>query len=110
MKKQKIPPRYQMVSFHVGSLFTNVHLEKTSNIIIKRICDKKEINTNISKYEIKDLLYFCTKNTHFTLHSKTYLQVDGIAMEFPLGPVLATIFMVVFEQNIIPTLPKDISL
>ena len=99
-----------MVSFHEVSLFTNIHLEKTINAIIKRIYDKKEINTNIWKQEMKELLYFCTKYTHFTLSSKQYLQVDGVAMGFPLGPVLANIFMVVFEQNIIPTLPKDISL
>ena len=35
-----------------------------------------------------------------------YIQVDGIAMGSPLGPV----FMVELEQNIIPTLSKDISL
>ena len=99
-----------MVSFHKGSLFTNIHLEKTINAIIKRIYDKKEINTNIWKQEMEELLYFCTKYTHFTLNSKPYLQVDGVAMGFPLGPVLANIFMVVFEPNIIPTLPKDISL
>ena len=31
-------------------------------------------------------------------------------MGFPLGPVLANIFMVELEQNTIPTLSKDISL
>ena len=31
-------------------------------------------------------------------------------MGSPLGPVLANIFMVELEQNIIPTLSKDISL
>ena len=40
LKKQKIPPGYQMVSFDVVSLFTNVPLEETINIIIKRIYDK----------------------------------------------------------------------
>ena len=34
----------------------------------------------------------------------------GAAMGSPLGPVLANIFMVELEQNIIPTLSKDISL
>ena len=99
-----------MVSFDVVSLFTNVPLEQTINIIIKRIYDKNEINTNIPKQEMKELLYLCTKNAHFTLNSKTYVQVDGVAMGSPLGHVLANIFMVELEQNIIPTLSKDISL
>ena len=59
---------------------------------------------------MKELLCLCAKNAHFTLNSKTYVQVDGIAMGFPLSPVLANIFMVELEQNIIPTLFKDISL
>ena len=59
---------------------------------------------------MKELIYLCTKNVHFTLNSKTYVQIDGVAMKFPLGPVLANIFMVELEQNIIPTLSKDISL
>ena len=78
-------------------------------MIIKRIYDKNEINTNILKQEMKELLYLCSKNAHFTLNSKTYLQVDGVAMGSPRGPVLANIFMVELEQNI-PTLSKDISL
>ena len=57
LKKQKIPLEYQMVSSDVVSLFTSVPLEETTNIIIKRIYDKNEINTNIRKQEIKGLLY-----------------------------------------------------
>ena len=55
-------------------------------------------------------LYLCTKNVHFTLNSKTYVQIDGVAMGSPPGPVLASIFMVELEQNIIPRLSKDVSL
>ena len=39
-----IPPEYKMVSFDVVSLFTNVSLDETIDIIIKRIYDKKEIS------------------------------------------------------------------
>ena len=99
-----------MVSFDVVSLFINVPLEETINIIIKRTYDKNEIKTNIPKQEMKELLYLCTKNAHFTLNSKTYVQIHGVAMGSPLGPVLANVFMVELEQNFIPTLSKDISL
>ena len=40
-----------MVSFDVVSLFTNVPLEEEIHIIIKRIYDQTEINTNIPKQE-----------------------------------------------------------
>ena len=59
---------------------------------------------------MRKLLYLCPKNAHVTLNNKTYLQVDGVAMGSPLGLVLANIFMVELERNIIPTLSNDISL
>ena len=59
---------------------------------------------------MKGLLYLCTKTTHFTLNKKTYVQVDGVAMGSTMGLVLAKIFMVELEQNIIPSLSKDKSL
>ena len=49
-------------------------------------------------------------HVHFTLNNKTYIQVDGVVMSSPLGSVLANIFMVELERNIIPALSKDISL
>ena len=45
-----------MVSFDVTSLFTNVPLDKTIAIILKRVYEKKEITT-IPKREMKELLY-----------------------------------------------------
>ena len=44
LKKMTIPPEYKMVSFDIVSLFTNVSLDETIDIIIKRIYDKKEIS------------------------------------------------------------------
>ena len=99
-----------MVSFDVVSPFTNISLEETINIVTKRIYDKNEINTNIPKQEMKELLYLCTENAHFTLNSKAYVQIDGVAMGSPLGPVLPNNFTVELEQNIISTLSRDISL
>ena len=37
----RIPPEYKMVSFDVVSLFTNVTLDETIDIIIKHIYDKE---------------------------------------------------------------------
>ena len=106
----RIHPEYKMVSFDVVSLFTNVALDETIDIIFKRIYDKKEINTDIPEKEMRGLLYLCTKNAHFTLNNKTYLQVDGVPMGSPLGPVLANIFMVDLKRNILTTLSNDILL
>ena len=69
---------------------------------------RKQKNPDIPKKEMRELLYLCTKNVHFTLNNKTHLQVDGVAMGSPLGPVSANIFMAELERNIIPTLSNDI--
>ena len=58
---------------------------------------------------MRELLYLYTRNAHFTLNSKTYLQVDGVAIGSLLDPALANIFMVELEPNIISTLSNDIS-
>ena len=34
----------------------------------------KEMNTDIPKQEMKELLIFCTKNVHFTFNNETYIQ------------------------------------
>ena len=52
---------HQLISFDVKSLFTNVLLQKTIDIIVKRIYENKEINTSISKKDMKDMLILCTK-------------------------------------------------
>ena len=44
---------------------------------------------------------------HFTLNSKTCGLIDGVAMGSPLCPVLANIFMVELEQNVILTLSEE---
>ena len=77
-----------MVSFDVKSLFTNVPLEKTIEITLERTSDRKEIKTQITRPEMKELLTLCIKNIHFTFDNQVYQQNDGMAMGSPLLPVL----------------------
>ena len=99
-----------MASFDVISLFTNVPLEQKIEIILKRIYINKEITTNIPKQEMKELLFLCTKNVHFTFNNQIYIQLDRVAMGSLLGPVLANIFMVELETSLIPNLNDKVKL
>ena len=108
IKNVKIPDGHQLISFNVKSLFTNVSLQKTIDIILKRIYENKEFNTFISKKDMKDIIILCTKNVHFSMNGDIYLQVDGNSMGSPLGPVLAGIFMVELKRSIVPKLSKYI--
>ena len=97
IKNEKIPENYEMISFDVKSHFTSVPLEHTIDIIIKRIYEKHEIKV-FMKNEMKKLLTICKKNLHFSFNNNIYIQIDGVAMGSPLGPVLANIFMVELES------------
>ena len=90
-----------MVSFDVLSLFTNMPLEDTISVILRRIYEKKEIVTDIPKLDMK--------NVHFTFNNKIYIQNDGKAMGSSLGPLLANIFVVELETALIPYLSSKLS-
>ena len=91
------------------SLFTNVPLEYTTDLILKRIYDNGELSTDITRSEMKEMLTLCTKNVYFTFNGDIYLQTDGVAMGSPLGPVLAGIFMVHLERSLVPVLKDQLS-
>ena len=90
------------------SLFTNVPLDTTIEIILKQIYDNNEINICITKKEMKKLILLCRKGVHFTFDGKTYVKTDGVVIGSPLGPVLSGIFMVELENNLIQTLSQHV--
>ena len=95
-KIKNVPPHlfddgYNYVSFDVKSLFTNVPIKRTIDIILKRIYIDKVFSTNLKKRSIKKLvLDTCTK-TAFTFNGDIYEQKDGVCMGSSLGPLLANV-------------------
>ena len=83
----------KMVSFDVSSLFSNVPLDFTIDIILKKIFNEKLISTKLKREQFKELLELCTKRLRFSFNGVMYQQKDGVAMGSPLGPVIANIFM-----------------
>ena len=88
---------------------TNVSIDATIDIIIRRIYEFKETDTRITKNEMRELILLCTKNVHFTFNGETFTQVDGVAMGSSLAPILSNIFMVRLERNLIPILKNHLS-
>ena len=104
VKAKEVPNSYQMVPFDVKSLFTNVPRDRLTDIVLRRIYDKHELQTSITRSEMKELLILCTKNVHFTFDNVIKVQKDGVAMGSPLGPVLSDIFMIELETSLLPEL------
>ena len=57
---------YRFVSFDTASIFTNVPLERTIEMILKRIFEGKLINTTFTKRTLKKLLLDCATKTAFS--------------------------------------------
>ena len=104
LKNEKVPHDFDLVSFDVTILFTNVLFEYTIDVILRKVYEEKLIKTDIPKKEIKELLLLCTKIVHFEFNGKTFQQLDGAAMGSPLGSVIAVIaeiFMVKLENTLV---------
>ena len=56
-----------------------------------------------------DLILLCTNGLHFTFSGKTLTQIDNEARKSPLAPILAAIYMVELERNLIPILKDHLS-
>ena len=104
IKNVQVPSGYHMVSFDVKSLFTNFPVEYTIGLVLERIYNKRELVTNFTGSEMKEMLLLRTKNAHFSYNHDISIQTDGVAMGSPLGPALAGILMVNLKRSLVPTL------
>ena len=109
---RSIPPEhfdegYRDISFDVKSLFTNVPLNRTIKILLKRVYEEKLVKTNLKKNKLKKLIKDSCSKTAFMFNGKIYKQIDGVSMGSSLGPVLANVIMTEFEKIVVDKLIKD---
>ena len=116
-----------MASFDVTSLFTNIPLHETIDIIIAEIFDNPEYShltetldigidqsqkffkchipdkedevSYFNKSQLRRMLELATLDNYFFFNDSIYKQVDGVAMGSPLGPTLANLFMNHMEKK-----------
>ena len=92
-----LPHNYTMASFDVESLFTNVPLEETTNIIIDKLTHGNFNTYGLNKDQLKKLLNIATSESVFTFNNELYSQIDGVCMGSCLGPTYANVFLCHFE-------------
>ena len=109
VKFDKIPQRYQMMSFDVKSLFISLTFNETIEITLERIYDQKELEADIQKAIKKEMLLLCTKDVHFLFEDEIYQQTDGVAIGSPFGPILTGIFIAELETTTFSTLGNLLS-
>ena len=83
----------KFVTLDLVSLFTNVPLAKTINIILKRVYSEELDTTNLTKRTMKRVLKDACSKTAFTFSDKIHKQIGGVLMRSPFGPLLANVFM-----------------
>ena len=97
-----------MVSYDVKSLFTSVPIDEAYAAIEKivRADDGVKKRTGEEADEILKLLKQCRMMTNFRFRNKHYPLADGLPMGSPASPVIANIYMKVFEEKALATFPS----
>ena len=100
LKKFKIQPGDKMISFDVRSLFTNIPLLETIQIIADYLySDSAVLTPPFEKETFISLLKIATGGL-FMHRDTIFQQTDGVTMGNPLGVTLANFFMAHCEELI----------
>ena len=94
---------YVLASFDIKSLFTNIPLDETVAIATESFFNSS--NRKFTKKFFSELLTSAVKDIIFLFNGKTYLQIDGVGMENPLGPTFANLFLCFYENNWLQNCP-----
>ena len=110
--KERILPQFSdlyMISLDVESLFTNVPVDETIQIILDKLfTDPDTVFNDFNRTDFKKLLQLAVQDTAFIFNGKAYIQKDGMAMGSPLGPTFANIFMCSLEERMLDECPLAI--
>ena len=100
---KNVNKRGLLASLDVESLFTNVPVITTIDIILDNAYNNAEIAPPpIPKDLLKELLTVCTTETPFKHpNGNIYKQVEGVSMGSPLGPLFANFYMADLENGIL---------
>ena len=93
-----LQPGECLTSYDVTSLFTSVPINPTLHIIKDLLAKDEKLNdrTVLSVQDIIGLLGFCLHNTYFSFQNKFYEQVEGVAMDSQVSPIVANLYMETF--------------
>ncbi|XP_047480237.1 uncharacterized protein LOC125032893 [Penaeus chinensis] len=94
----KINEPVVMASVRIQSLFTNVPLEETTNLIVRELLSLSEYPNDLNEKQMPKALQLATVD-------KLYTQTDGVAMGSPFGPTYASTFLCSQEKEWLKPMP-----
>ena len=107
----------RMLSFDVSSLFTNVPLTFTIELILDRLypaCDNickdkprtRQCRECYRHEELRILLNAATSDTQFMFDGRIFAQRNGVVMGAPLAPIIPDVFMAELETTLMDRLEQ----
>ena len=107
VKHMHLQPSEVMVSFDIKSLFTKVPVDEALQVIRQKLEKDENLGdrTALTPKQVSELLELCLKTTFFSFRGQFYMQTEGAAMGSPVSPVVANIYMEMFEELALRTAP-----
>ena len=96
-----------MASVDIKSLFTNVPLKETTDLLVDKIANSST-DFHLDRKEIRKALDLATADNVFTFNGQIYTQIDGVGMGSPLAPSYANAFLCHNEEIWLSECPTDI--
>ena len=88
-----------MCSFDIQSLFTNIPLDKTIDIICNAVFQNTGLFHNFPKTEFLALLNFAAKNSLFLFNKINYVQTAGCSMGSSVAAKCVIFYWLTIRRN-----------
>ena len=72
----------------VDSLFTNVPIDETIEMCVKKLFKSSNTVSGLNKQQVLEILSLFTKDNVILFDQIHCSQIDGVVIGFPLGPTL----------------------
>ena len=98
-----------LVSFDISSLFTNVSINRSIQVIQRKLEQDNTLanRTTLSPNKVAELLEVCLRSTYFSYGGDFYKQREGAAMGSPVSASVANLYMEFFEDLALSQAPAD---
>ena len=85
------PSSVFLCSFDISSFFTNVPLAETIEICADALYNNDSMVPSFPRNIFVELMQLANSSVEFSFNNNMHRQIDGVAMDSPLGPALANI-------------------